>query len=78
MQLLKNAGKYYANGQLIFVTVVVLGWLMVITPDKAMGRHVLSLAKLRHSHKNVCAVIFQDDNKVCFTNARTFGGDCNH
>lgn len=51
---------------------------MVITVDKAIGRSELSVAKLRDFHKNGCAVIFQDDSKICFTNACTFGGDCNH
>lgn len=43
-----------------------------------MGRSVLSVAKLRDCYKNGYAVIFQDDNKIHFTNACTFGGDCNH
>lgn len=47
---------------------------MVITADKVTGRRVLSLGKLRCFCKKFCALTFQDDNKMCFTNACTFGG----
>lgn len=47
---------------------------MVTALDTATHRHELSLVKLGHFYKKFCALTFQDDNKICFINACTFGG----